>query len=181
MRLPLSLSNEQAINTLDEPFRSQAVRLIGMVQHIIQDMPDIFLTVEDGRRSFEAQFEAYKTGRKQDATGKWVLDLPKRITTKAAPGFSAHQYNRAIHLVFRNMEVAKGGFHHWLADDDPRWRTIIGDIAEELGLSWGGRISGLYDASHIEDPDWKKLGKALAWQGIPDDVHYHGWKEGNKV
>lgn len=183
MRYPLAKADEEAINTLDEPFRSRVVQLVANVQHAIEDMEDIHLTVEDGRRSFAQQLIEYKKGRKQDQNGKWVPDPASKqpIVTRAAPGYSAHQYNRAIHLVLRYNQPAKDGLYHWLADKDTRWTAIIGQMAEAIGLSWGGRIAGLFDASHVEDPDWMALGKALGWKGIPDGKRYTNWKKGDGV
>ncbi len=180
-REALSLAGEQALNTLDEPFRSRAVQLIALVQHDLENWGDVYLTVEDGRRSFADQLKDYAKGRIWKE-GKWVLNPAAKIVTNALPGFSAHQYNRAIHLVLRySAPDKKDGMHHWVKDEDPRWRTIIGDRAKQLGLVWGGDISGLYDASHVEDPNWKDLAKMLAWKGIPDGKSYPLWKQGDPV
>lgn len=111
-----------------------------------------------GLRSRQEQLTIWMDGRELIANGadiwkasSWRVVDPKQIKTRAFPGMSAHNSGDAVDIALIEGE----GIHrHWLPGDDPRWRTIIQATCRNLGLRWGGEFKGLYDAAHIEHPEW---------------------------
>ena len=87
-----------------------------------------------GLRSMEEQARLYAIGRR----GK----KGERIVTRAKPGYSYHNFGLAA-------DYAAGGF-------SAQQREQFGQIAESLGLTWGGRWQ-IGDFGHVE---WRA--KALA-------------------
>lgn len=96
-------------------------------------------------RTMDEQAKLYAQGR----------TLPGPIVTKAKPGQSPHNYGMAFDICF-------AGKQPYPPEDDPRWLTL-GQLGEELGLSWGGpngkgdRFTS--DRPHFERIDWKAASK----------------------
>lgn len=101
------------------------------------------------RREPEEQFRLFKIGRRQVSDGSWVLDedATTSIVTQCDGHRkrSKHNANPAAALDFC---VLVGGKVSW----DPREYEPVGMLAEQRGLTWGGRWSQLKDYPHIEVP-----------------------------
>jgi len=91
-----------------------------------------------GYRSFEEQNRLYALGRTK----------PGRIVTKARGGYSWHNFGLAADYAF-----ISGGQLTW----NGPWR-ILGRIARECGLEWGGDWRKFPDRPHVQ---WRR-GKTLA-------------------
>lgn len=111
-----------------------------------------------GTRSAQKQLEIWMEGRTLIANAadlwspaSWRVSEPDKIKTRAFPGQSAHQSGDAVDIALIEGEGIR---RHWLDGNDHRWRTIIHAVAKKLGLVWGGEFRGLYDAAHLQHPDW---------------------------
>jgi len=89
--------------------------------------------VVQGTRSFTEQQSTYNQGR----------TTPGNVVTQARPGDSYHQYG----LAFDVVPTEYLGLPGW-NPSGPHWAKI-GEIAERLGLTWGGRWSNP-DKPHFE-------------------------------
>lgn|SRR5574341_51859 len=100
-------------------------------------------------RSREEQFELYKCGRRQLPDGTWILDEdPKTSIVTQLDGQtrrSKHNSNPASALDFA---VVIRGKVSW----DPREYAVVGRLAEQRGLIWGGSWPHLKDFPHLEVP-----------------------------
>jgi len=100
---------------------------------------DWSVRVAYGFRSPEKQLEVYARGR----------TMPGPRVTYALPWQSAHCFGLAADIAVIQDKA-------WARDDHPGWRTL-GELAEGLGLAWGGRWRRPVDCAHVEARDWKKL------------------------
>jgi len=78
-----------------------------------------------------------------------------RITTKAKPGESPHNFmnkGKPAAMAFDCVPV-KNGKALW---DDAKSYAAIGKIGEDLGLVWGGRWK-MRDKPHFELPEWQAI------------------------
>lgn len=101
-------------------------------------------------RSWAEQDLLYQKGRTR----------PGPIVTNARPGYSWHNFGRACDCAFR----APGGKVVW----EGPWERY-GELAESLGLIWGGRWKSFPDRPHVEWRDGLNLTKLRAM--FPE-----GWK-----
>lgn len=85
-----------------------------------------------GLRDWGTQQELYDQGR---------VDKSKPIVTNAKPGFSWHNYSLACDFV----PFIEGA---WTWESD-QWESL-GEIAESLGLEWGGRWKRFPDYPHVQ-------------------------------
>lgn len=101
----------------------------------------IFAT--EGMRTKERQAYLYALGR--TITGLYADGRRIKIVTHAEPGESMHETGRAIDFAFerpKGQDIWKGP---WFK---------IGELAEELGLEWGGRWVGRkQDMPHLQLPE----------------------------
>lgn len=103
--------------------------------------------VSDARRTMAQQREIYAQGRTK----------PGRVVSNAKPGQSAHNFGYAVDLW---PLTADGKDFDWKAKVD--LFKVMGKIAAELGLTWGGTFRTLFDAPHVEHPKWKR--QQAKWQ-----------------
>ena len=103
------------------------------------------LILTDARRTIVRQNELYAQGR----------TAPGKIVTNAKGGQSPHNFGLAF-----DFAPVKDGKIDW---DAPRriWE-VVGKIAENYGLQWGGNFKSIVDLPHVEAMDWK-LAQA-AWK-----------------
>jgi peptidoglycan L-alanyl-D-glutamate endopeptidase CwlK len=107
--------------------------------------------ITDGLRTFEEQDELFQRGRRHVAG--------ESIVTNARGGESNHNYALAVDMYPVLADAA--GKERVFTDLPPnssvefaraftRIQNAIGDEAEELGLFWGARFSGIVDRPHIQ-------------------------------
>lgn len=90
------------------------------------------LTLTSGRRTFEEQAALYAQGR----------TAPGAIVTYAKPGTSYHETGLAFDVARETLQGPA-----WPADG--AWWSVVGELGESLGLTWGGRFPHP-DAPHFE-------------------------------
>ena len=127
-----------------EPMREAAFLLIASLAD-----QGVSLRVVRTRASIEEQEALWLQGRyslyqvnlarKRVGWAPITEEQNERIVTKAQPGYSWHNFGRAIDVV--PVDVAEAGD---LSDpDNPLWENpwwdAIGRVGEELGFEWGGR------------------------------------------
>jgi peptidoglycan L-alanyl-D-glutamate endopeptidase CwlK len=78
---------------------------------------------------------------------------PGKIVTWAKPGSSAHNYGLAWDFV--PLRIGKPVWTTRAAADLRLW-TRMGEIAESLGLEWGGRWQKV-DMPHIQIREWRRF------------------------
>lgn len=127
MSLPIFVPADRDLSRVERELHSKFLAL--QAQAAAKGHP-IFAT--EGKRTKDRQAYLYALGR----------TLPGRIVTQAEPGESLHEQGRAIDFAF---DVPKGQ-DIW----DGPWE-LIGELAEELGLLWGGRWTRP-DRPHVELP-----------------------------
>lgn len=69
--------------------------------------------------------------------------------SKARPGQSPHNYDKSLALdvlVSRNQKIS----------NDPADYKIIGELAEEMGLTWGGNWTSFVDMPHVQVASWRQ-------------------------
>jgi hypothetical protein len=81
-----------------------------------------------------------------------------KVVTYSMPGETAHGPGLAL-----DAPLLYDDGNGWAHNDDPRWHTINGRIAQALGLEWGGLfvVAGrpFFDAAHVQQPGWAVLAK----------------------
>jgi peptidoglycan L-alanyl-D-glutamate endopeptidase CwlK len=107
--------------------------------------------ITDGMRTFEEQDELFRKGRR---------NVPgESIVTNARGGQSNHNYGLAVDM-YPVLPDATGKERVFtsipkhssveFARAFTRIQNAIGDEAEQLGLFWGARFSGIVDTPHIQ-------------------------------
>lgn len=101
--------------------------------------------ITSGRRTIAYQNELYAQGR----------TAPGKVVTNAKGGQSPHNFGLAADLA-----PLKNGNIWWNA---PRqvWQQMA-DLAVEIGLTSGFYFKTIFDAPHVEDPNWKTV--QAAWK-----------------
>jgi len=114
--------------------------------------------VFESLRTFEQQKEYFSRGRRYDTTtGLWVIVDPKKIVTKAMPGYSWHAYGVAIDMVF-DGNVQKQGIQWTWEDADLTvpgkqllpWE-ILGNLGKQFGLEWAGDWTSFPEQPHFQN------------------------------
>ena len=82
-------------------------------------------------RSAEDQMKAFRAGN-----------------SKARPGKSPHNYDKSLAL---DVYVIRGG----KISNDPADYKLIGNMAEEMGLTWGGNWKSFRDVPHVQITAWR--------------------------
>jgi peptidoglycan L-alanyl-D-glutamate endopeptidase CwlK len=118
---------EPDYNALYPPFKALVDKLLFKAQEF-----GLNVEVHQGLRTFQQQQKLYDQGRK----------TPGKIVTRARPGFSFHQYGIAADIVFK-----KNGKWSWSEEHD--WNKL-GELGEEIGLTWGGRFRKNPDRPHFQ-------------------------------
>lgn len=105
----------------------------------------------------QAQFEHFKKGRHQDATGEWVPNDPVTRAGIVTNLDGIHQKGRhnvwPAEAVDSAVDIDPGPGKHvsW----DPSAYALLGELCDKHGLVWGGRFHGYGpngDYPHIEQP-----------------------------
>ncbi len=102
--------------------------------------------LSDGRRTISRQDALYSQGR--TTAGK--------VVTNAKGGQSPHNFGLAADL----WPMTEDGDFDWGAKTETF--KVMADKAKELGLVAGYYFKSIFDAPHVEDPDWKAI--QLAWR-----------------
>jgi peptidoglycan L-alanyl-D-glutamate endopeptidase CwlK len=139
------------------------------------------LLVTDIFRSREEQAALYRIGR--NGLGEKI----GRVVTNAPPGSSAHEVMRKVAIgpdgpeeipplwvhdaastfwipaalafdVAFDFELGKGQRISWAGPWDE-----LGELAESLGLEWGGRWATFRDRPHFQFPGWKEIARSGGW------------------
>jgi len=132
------------INSLKDPFRSAILWLIYLIEE-----EGLAVTVFETKRSNERQ-----------------NNLKKRGASKANAGQSPHNYGLACDFVLdtKKVKVQEREWQGKMYPDawdysTPEAKAVydrLGELAESIGLEWGGRWKFL-DVPHVQLKDWKKL------------------------
>lgn len=109
----------------------------------------VSVTVYSTYRDHEKQAALYEQGR--TTSGKRV--------TNSKPGFSYHNFRLAFDFV-----PLKNGVAAW--DDDNLWE-VCGEIAESIGLEWGGRWTKFPDKPHCQYTGGLSLADLRAGKTVP--------------
>ena len=107
--------------------------------------------ITDGLRTFEEQDELFKKGRR---------NVPgESIVTNARGGESNHNYGLAVDM-YPVLPDATGKEKVFTSIPNHssvefarafnRIQNAIGDLAEQLGMFWGARFSGIVDTPHVQ-------------------------------
>lgn len=111
-----------------------------------------------GARSAQEQLTIWMEGRRLIANtadiwakASWAVVNQAAVRTWKFPGLSAHQTGDAVDIALID---GAGAGRHWIADNDPRWRTINQEAAIAVGATWGGSFRGFFDAAHFQHPEW---------------------------
>jgi peptidoglycan L-alanyl-D-glutamate endopeptidase CwlK len=108
-------------------------------------------------RSIKEQHGLYiqaHDGIDNDHDGK--IDEADEKITNADGGQSPHNFDLA-----RDITPCRTKNDPWWTAPASIW-AIMGTIASQNGLTWGGTFKKLYDAPHIEDKKWKEI--QAAWK-----------------
>lgn len=130
------------IDTLEPEFKSVVEQLLTLAQSVT----GLKWIVTSGRRTMAEQQELYDQGRKND----------KPVVTKAPPGSSAHNFGLAADLA----PLKENGDIWWEAPK-AKWRAMA-DSARQLGLVPGFYFTTIFDAPHVESPNWREV--RAAWR-----------------
>lgn len=101
--------------------------------------------VTSAKRSLSEQHTLYQQGRTK----------PGPKVTNADAGQSPHNFGMAVDCC-----PMKNGAYWWNAPD-ALWQQY-GEIAESLGLVWGGHFKSICDKPHVELPTWRQA--RAKWQ-----------------
>jgi hypothetical protein len=145
------------LGTCSERFRPMAFALYEEINRrcIGEDCSPL---VVFGARSAQEQLTIWMEGRRLIANGadiwnpkSWAITNQAAVRTWKFPGFSPHQTGDACDIA---LVVGPLASRHWLADSDPRWKTINQQAAIAVGATWGGSFKGFFDAAHFQHPAW---------------------------
>ncbi|MBQ4822929.1 M15 family metallopeptidase, partial [Aquimarina sp. MMG016] len=129
-------ASKNRINSLHDRFRNDVKELVVRSQDATNET--FFIT--DGYRTYSEQNELYGKGRTQTQLNRVglnnVVAKPHLdIVTNARGGYSNHNFGLAIDMVPINNGVLQYNF--W--DNNLQGRLSVGEISEDLGMTWGGR------------------------------------------
>jgi peptidoglycan L-alanyl-D-glutamate endopeptidase CwlK len=158
------------LDLLASPFREKAYCLLAEIKRL--GLP--FVPFE-GRRAFSRSAKLFQQGRTL-ISGVWKKT--GSTVTNAHAGESPHNWGLAVDFV---LDVKSPWFN---GEDRPTgpWddgfekgklvRPVVqlawqkfGAAVESVGLTWGGRWTGLRDLPHAELPRWETL-RPADWRGI---------------
>ncbi len=84
------------------------------------------------------------------------IDEADEFVTKADAGQSPHNFDLA-----RDLYPCKKSNEPWF-NAPKKLFSIMGKIAEDNGLIWGGHFSSFYDGPHVEHSKWREV--KAAWK-----------------
>lgn len=122
------------IDTLEPDFQPKIQQLLDA----LNASTGIKWGVVQGRRTIAYQNELYAQGRTK----------PGQVVTKAKGGQSPHNFGLAADL----CPMKDNDF--WWNCPQKYW-NMLGEIAEGMGLVWGGHFHSIIDYPHVEDLHWK--------------------------
>lgn len=134
------------LHTLQPELRGRALRVYHRAQADIAAQHGCLADLGTCYRDPERQAKLWKRGRELRG-GQWFRT--GRVVTNARPWESAHCYGFAFHIVLVEPDRSR-----WLLDRHPAWE-ILGGIARDEGLVWGGDWKAVRDCAHIEMPEWR--------------------------
>lgn len=113
----------------------------------------------EGLRTLKTQEDYYAQGRSYDPVSKsWKVVDPKKVITKAQPGFSFHQYGLAGDYVYDAIINNDKADWSWSDADlltpgiQPiRW-SDLGKLGKECGLEWAGDWKNFQEMPHLQMP-----------------------------
>lgn len=118
------------LDDLEPTTEAMALQLVAQAE-----AAGISILVVHTYRSPEEQAFLYAKGR----------DLPGPIVTYAKPGYTWHNYKRALDVV----PIDQKGRPMWNAP--PATWLALGKIGETIGFVWGGRFKKFKDRGHFEN------------------------------
>lgn len=130
------MGKAEKLATLEPSFRQAVEELLTNLETV----SGIKWVITSARRTMAEQKKLYDQGR----------STPGEIVTKAPPGSSAHNFGLAVDL----CPLDKTGECWWNAPE--RYWKMMGELAEGMGLVWGGHFASIMDKPHIESADWRK-------------------------
>lgn len=122
------------IDTLEADFKPLIEELIERVEAATNRKWGI----SDGRRTMAQQRAIYSQGR----------TAPGKVVSNAKPGQSAHNFGYAV-----DLWPMKGDDFDWGASRAVF--EVMGGIAVDMGLTWGGNFKSILDLPHVESSRWK--------------------------
>lgn len=131
------------IDTLEPQFKTKVETLLQQ----LQEATGLKWAITSARRTMAEQQHLFDQGR----------IAPGKVVTNAKPGSSPHNFGLAVDLAPINP---KTGDVWW---DAPRskWKAMA-DTAKGMGLVSGFYFKTIFDAPHVEDPNWRDV--RVAWQ-----------------
>jgi hypothetical protein len=160
------IDNHERLELLEPKFKEKAIAF--WTEIASEGLPfKVFETV----RSFQQQDLLFMKGRAVDVINKRYKVVGK-VVTGAKPGRSPHNWGMAFDGVL-DLDSSYWDELHELPPIEPQgmwddgrnagknnrikaaWKAY-GVLAEEHGLTWGGRFT-FVDMPHVEDTDWRKL------------------------
>lgn len=138
---------EQRILELDPELQVLCRRLLTAAKELGHDA-----RVIQGYRTFEEQDELYAQGRTK----------PGPVVTHARGGYSWHNFRKAFDV---GLFTERGTY----IDDDDSGLMALGEVAEHIGLEWGGRWQHP-DYPHFQLPNL---------ENSPTDADRQKWKAAN--
>jgi peptidoglycan L-alanyl-D-glutamate endopeptidase CwlK len=134
------------IDTLNEDFKAQVLILI----EALEKSTGIEWVIVQARRTIAYQDSLYNRPTDKidnDRDGK--IDEADEKVTNARGGQSPHNFGDAIDFV-----PLKDGKEWW--DAPKKYWEALGELAEGMGLTWGGHFTSLKDNPHVESADWRQ-------------------------
>lgn len=108
----------------------------------------VMVCIVDTLRTEAEQAEALRAGR---SATRWSRHLPRRLRRAMPPGDPDADKADAMDLAPYAIYALHGPDKLQWDTTDVVWRTI-GELAESLGLVWGGRWQHPHDPGHVELP-----------------------------
>lgn len=130
------------IDTLESEFKEKVEVLLLQ----LQATTGLKWVITSARRTMAEQQHLYDQGR----------SAPGKVVTNARPGSSAHNFGLAVDLAPLNQ---RGDI--WWDAPRPKWKSMA-DTAQQMGLVAGFYFKSIFDAPHVEAPNWREV-RAL-WQ-----------------
>lgn len=127
--------NTSKLDTLEPQFRATVENLLIELIRVT----NLKWEITSARRTIAEQNELYAQGRTKKGA----------IVTKAKGGQSPHNFGMAVDLC-----PLKLGKLWWDAPEN--FWLMMGELAEGIGLVWGGHFQSIKDRPHIEAANWKE-------------------------
>ena len=133
------MENSRLIDDLLPPVAQRCRQLLALAEK-----EGIELIITSTFRDLECQAVLYAQGR----------TAPGKIVTRAKPGDSWHNWQRAFDVVV--MNAGKPVWNMRNVADRARW-FHVGYLGKQIGLEWGGDFPNFPDYVHFQD----RLGRTL--------------------